>query len=245
MENKTFVVIGAYGGVGQALCAELQAQSANLVLMGKDSEKLGPLAEQYGATACPGDASDMEAVQNTVNAAVEKHGQVDGIANLAGSVLLKPAHLTSDEEFQQTLTTNLTTSFNVLRAGVKAMTKTGGSLVFVSTAAAEIGIPNHEAIAAAKAGVVGLARSAASTYAQKGIRVNCVAPGLTATPLTERITQNESALKASLAMHALGKVGQPEDIASAIGWFLDPKNSWVTGQVLAVDGGLSSLRTRN
>jgi NAD(P)-dependent dehydrogenase (short-subunit alcohol dehydrogenase family) len=102
----------------------------------------------------------------------------------------------------------------------------------------------HEALAAAKAGVIGLTLSAAARYAPKGVRVNAVAPGLVRTPMTARITGNEAALKASTALHALGRVGEPDDAASAIAWLLDPAQSWVTGQVIGVDGGLATLRSR-
>jgi NAD(P)-dependent dehydrogenase (short-subunit alcohol dehydrogenase family) len=118
----------------------------------------------------------------------------------------------------------------------------GGAVCLCSTAAAHLGLPNHEAIAAAKAGVEGLVRSAAASYAASRIRVNAVAPGLVATPLTARITGNEGNLRASLAMHPLGRIGAPADIASAIAWLIDPANSWVTAQILAVDGGLGSLK---
>lgn len=117
------------------------------------------------------------------------------------------------------------------------------SLPGESTMAARLGLVNHEAIAAAKAGVIGLTLSAAATYASKGIRVNAVAPGLVRTPLTARITSNEATLNASTAMHALGRVGEPEDVASAIAWLLDPAQAWVTGQVI-VGGGLAMLRSR-
>jgi NAD(P)-dependent dehydrogenase (short-subunit alcohol dehydrogenase family) len=119
--------------------------------------------------------------------------------------------------------------------------KNPGSVVFVSSAAARLGLVNHEAIAAAKAGVQGLVLSAAASYARRGLRFNCVAPGLTATPLTARITGSEMAAKASLSMHALGRFGQPEEVAAAIEFLLDPANSWITGQVLGVDGGLGSV----
>jgi NAD(P)-dependent dehydrogenase (short-subunit alcohol dehydrogenase family) len=121
----------------------------------------------------------------------------------------------------------------------------GGSIVLMSTAAARVGLANHEAIAAAKAGVVGLVISAAATYAPKGIRVNCVAPGLVRTPMTERLTANEASLKASVALHALGRIGEPADVAAAIEWLLDPAQTWVTGQVIGVDGGLGSVRSRS
>jgi NAD(P)-dependent dehydrogenase (short-subunit alcohol dehydrogenase family) len=139
---------------------------------------------------------------------------------------------------------NLTSAFAVVRAAGKAMRQKGGSIVLVSSAAARIGLANHEAIAAAKAGVMGLTLSAAATYASKGIRVNAVAPGLVRTPMTQRIWDNPKSAEASQAMHALGRLGEPDDVASLIGWLLDPANSWVTGQVIGVDGGLGSLRTR-
>lgn len=99
---------------------------------------------------------------------------------------------------------------------------------------------NHEAIAAAKAGVVGLAKSAASTYAKFNIRVNTVAPGLTDTTIAEKITKNEAALKASSAMHPLGRIAQPDEVASAIHFLLT--HGYITGQDLGVDGGLASLK---
>jgi NAD(P)-dependent dehydrogenase (short-subunit alcohol dehydrogenase family) len=120
----------------------------------------------------------------------------------------------------------------------------GGAIVLVSSAAARVGLPNHEAIAAAKAAVIGLTLSAAATYASYGVRVNCVAPGLVRTPATARITSNEASLRMSEQMHALGRIGEPEDVASAIAWLLAPGAGWVTGQVIGVDGGLSSVRSR-
>jgi NAD(P)-dependent dehydrogenase (short-subunit alcohol dehydrogenase family) len=158
--------------------------------------------------------------------------------------LLKAAHLTSLEEWNAVITTNLTSAFAVVSSAAKAMRQRGGSIVLVSSAAARIGLANHEAIAAAKAGVSGLTLSAAATYASKGIRVNAVAPGLVRTALTERIGKNAKSAEASQAMHALGRLGEPADVASCITWLLDPANAWVTGQVIGIDGGLASLRSR-
>jgi NAD(P)-dependent dehydrogenase (short-subunit alcohol dehydrogenase family) len=124
------------------------------------------------------------------------------------------------------------------------MTGTGGTVVLMSSAAARIGIANHEAIAAAKAGVLGLTLSAAASYAGRGIRVNAVAPGLVRTPLTAALTAHEGSEKASAALHPLGRIGEPDEVASAIEWLLDPAQSWVTGQVFGIDGGLATVRSR-
>ena len=237
------LVLGASGGIGSALARRLSADGASLVLAGRDEASLEALAGETGGTPFVLDATKPAEVEAAAAKAVEAHGRLDGLASCVGSILLKPAHLTSEEEWDAVVTTNLKSAYAAVRAAARAMTA-GGSVVLVSSAAARLGLANHEAIAAAKAGVIGLTLSAAATYAPKAIRVNAVAPGLVRTPMTARITGNEAALKASTALHALGRVGEPEDVASAIAWLLDPAQSWVTGQVIGVDGGLATLRSR-
>jgi NAD(P)-dependent dehydrogenase (short-subunit alcohol dehydrogenase family) len=243
--SESYVIFGAYGGVGSALCSRLAKRGANLLLAGRDEARLAPLAAELGAQTFPVDATNLRQVESCIKHASELHGGVNGVANCVGSLLLKPAHLLTEEEWDATITTNLKSAFAVVRATTAAMAKQGGSIVLFSTAAVRIGLANHEAISAAKAGVEGLALAAAATYASKGIRVNCVAPGMTQTPLTAKLLQNEMTARASAGMHALGRIGEPNDIASAIEWLLDPEQSWVTGQVIAVDGGLSRIRSRS
>lgn len=247
VDGQVCIVIGAGGGIGAALVRRLSARGARLVVSGRDEERLRIASEGTGAIIASGDATDAEFVDSLVARAFETFGRLDGAVNCAGSLLLKPAHLTTPSEWRGTLATNLDTAFNLVRSCTKAMTapgSEGGSVVLCSSAVARMGYANHEAIAAAKAGVIGLALAAAASYASKGVRVNCVAPGLTNTPLTSRLVSNEASLKASLAMHADGKLGEPDDVASAIEWLLDPVQRHVTGQVIAVDGGLGSLRAR-
>lgn len=117
-------------------------------------------------------------------------------------------------------------------------------MVLISSAAARIGITNHEAIAAAKGAIEGLARSAAASYGHQQVRVNVVAPGLVRSEMTRSIWDNETAAAASVAMHALGRLGEPGEIASFIAWLLNPENSWITGQVIGIDGGLATLTPR-
>jgi len=237
------IIFGATGGIGSALARRLSATGWRLALSARGREHLEALGNELKAHTEAADATDAKAVESAFSAACDKLGRLDGVVNCCGSLLLKPAHLTTDEEWSDTLNANLTTAFHVLRAAASRMMRSGGgSIVLMASAVARRGMINHEAIAAAKAGVVGLAQSAAATYARYHIRVNCVAPGLTRTPLTELLTKNEVSLKASAALHPLGRIGEPDEVASAIRWFLDPQQSWVTGQVLAVDGGLSSVQ---
>lgn len=246
-DNPVILVFGASSGIGRAICARLSLAGARVTGASRSAEKLETLAGLFpDVVTRQADPAVPADVLGVLTETQSRHGRLDGVVNCAGSLLLKPAHLTTDDEWSQVMQANLTTAFNVVRAatGIMSRARTPGSIVLLSSAAAQFGIANHEAIAAAKAGVIGLARSAAATYARQGIRVNCVAPGLTRTPLTETITSNPRSLSASTGMHALGRIAEPDDVASAVVWLLDPANSFVTGQVIAVDGGLSTLQPR-
>lgn len=245
MTTPSALIVGATGGIGSALTRRLSTAGWRLALCSRGSERLKALGDETAAHTEIVDATNLKNVESAFSAACEKIGRLDGVVNCAGSLLLKPAHITSSEEWMHTINANLTTAFNVLRSAASNMMRSGGgSIVLLSSAVAHRGMISHEAIAAAKAGVVGLALSAAATYARYNIRVNCVAPGLTRTLLTDSLTKNETSLKASTALHPLGRIGEPSEVASAIAWLLDPEQSWVTGQVIAVDGGLSSVQPR-
>ena len=235
------VVIGASGGIGSALARRLARHELPILLAGRDAEKLEALDVPLGE-AVSIDARSFDDVASVFDRAAELGGgTIHGVAHCVGSILLKPAHRTSEQEWNEIVAQNLTSAFAVVRAAGGRMKK-GGSVALCSTAAALTGLANHDAIAAAKAGVNGLVRSAAATYAGRGLRFNAVAPGLVDTPLAAGITQNETALEHSRRMHALGRIGTPDDIASALDWLLDPQNTWISGEVLSVDGGLAHLR---
>lgn len=243
-ESQVIFIIGAGGGIGKALCNRLAKHGATVIGAGRDPDKLEAVSDHCASTITL-DATDTQAVTDAVAKIADDHGRIDGAVNLAGSILLKPAHSTTPEEFRQTFEQNLMTAFNLVRAVAQPMGKNGGgSVVLLSSAVAEHGYPAHEAISAAKAGVIGLARSAASSYAGRKVRFNCVAPGLTETPLSSQIFKSEPALKASLAMHADGHAGAPEQVASAIDFLLHDDQKHITGQVLAVDGGLSRVHAK-
>lgn len=241
--SPVYVVLGAAGGVGADLCRRLVAAGASVLVAGRASDRLTALAEELRQPRLDLDATKTAEVEAAFAKAAEEFGRVDGAANCVGSLLLKAAHQTSDDEWDATITTNLRSAFATTRAAAKTMRRTGGSVVLVASAAARLGFANHEAIAAAKAGVIGLTLSAAATYAPFGVRFNAVAPGLVKTPLTEPIWSREAPAAASLEMHALGRFGEPGDVAATIAWLLGPESGWITGEVLSVDGGLSRVRS--
>ena len=219
-----YLVFGAAGGIGSTVTNALRERGASCAALDLDEV----------------DATNFDAVDACFKQA---ESPVTGVVNCVGSILLKPAHATSEDEWSDTITRNLTSAFAIVRAAGRHMKK-GGSVVLFSSVAAQVGLANHEAIAAAKAGEAGLARSAAATYAGRGLRFNAVSPGLVRTPMTERLTANEKQADAIRKMHPLGRLGEPDDIGAAVMWLLDPATSWVTGQTISVDGGMSTVRPR-
>ncbi|MDB6029991.1 MAG: oxidoreductase, short chain dehydrogenase/reductase family [Verrucomicrobiales bacterium] len=242
---QSFLIFGAAGGIGSALTRRLAQSQHQLFLSGRTRQKLEELARETGSNFEVADATQSEQVRRVFEQALRTMGSVTGVINCIGSLLLKPVVSTTDEEWLATITTNLSVSFYILRSAVQHMRQQGGAVILFSSVAARRGFANHEVIAAAKAGVEGLAVSAAASYAPANIRVNCVAPGLVDTPLTARITKNEHAAKASAAMHPLGRIGSPDQIASTIEWLVDPEQAWITGQIIHIDGGLSTVQPRS
>lgn len=242
--TQSYVVLGGTSCIGKALAQRIRAGGGNLLLTARNESSAAELAEQFSCETAVARADDSVSIDGAVQLAVERFGRIDGVVNCMGSVLLKPAHLTTDQEWHDTLSTNLASSFFLIRTAVKAMRQDGGAIVLISSAAAQIGLANHEAIAASKAGIIGLTLSAAATYAGRGIRVNAVAPGLVKSEMTRKLWETESAAAASKQMHALGRLGEPDDIARVIAWLLDSENNWITGQTISVDGGLSAVVPR-
>lgn len=235
------IIFGGTGGIGSAIARNLVQRGERILLVARNEQTLSLLANELGCGFATCDVTDEEAVQRLV-AKVSENSKVKGAAICVGSILLKPLHATSVQDFHATWSANVLPAFMTMKYLIPVMREEGGSILLFSSAAAEIGLPNHEAIGSAKAAVVGLAKSAAATYAADGIRVNCIAPGLVRTPLSQKITSNPLAEKASLAFHPLNRLGETRDIAGLASWLLSDEGSWATGQVFTVDGGLSGLK---
>jgi len=249
--NERVLVIGASSGIGRVLVDVLLARGAEVVGAARNADRLAAVEREVASTRFSTrvlDARDFDATMEAVQAASGVK-PLTGLVNLAGAIMLKPAHRTSASDWGDIVAQNLTTAFATVRAAGMHLGRSPSqpelpmaSVVLMSTAAAMVGLPNHEAVAATKAGIGGLVLSAAASYARKGIRFNAVAPGLTRTPLAGSLVSDPRMAEASAKMHPIGRIGEPGDVASAVAWLLDPANSWVTGQVITVDGGLSTLK---
>jgi len=234
----TYIFVGANSDIAKKTI-ELLGDEAQLILLTRDKTKLPEDVQQrFQCMDC--NPCELDDVVPCFQSICNEHN-VSGVVNFCGSILLKSASMLTAADWKTTMDINLTTAFNVAHATTKYV-KENCSMVFLSTAAAHIGLPNHEAIAAAKAGVEGLARSVSASYAKKNIRANVIAPGLIETHLSQAITKTERTREFSLSMHGLNRLGKPQDIASMITWLLDDTNNWMTGETIRIDGGLSTLK---
>lgn len=240
--RNVYAIFGGSGGIGSVLAKRLSDAGHTVYLLGRNEEKLQRLSNELHQPYLIVDATDENEVANIFKTILEKEASIKGVVSVVGSLFLKPLHLTSQKEFEDVMKTNATSTFCILKHAVKSIEK--GSIVVSSSTASLIGLANHETVGAAKSAVLGLMQSAAASYATKGIRINAVAPGLTRTPLAQSITSNEMALKASTGFHPIGRIGEPEDVAAAIEWLLSDESSFITGSVIPVDGGLSSIKLR-
>lgn len=242
---RVAVVTGATGAIGAATAARLVADGWQVALVARDLERARQLAATLGPSTLPiqADATSSAAIDAAFAQVAEQLAQPTALVHAVGSTLLRPAHAIKDEELDEVISVNLVSAFYALRAFVRAVPRgTTSAALFFSSAATAIGLVNHDAISAAKGGIDGLVTAAAASYASRGIRVNALAPGLVRSGLTRRLVENPATLQASEWMHPLGRVGEPEDIAGLAAFMVGDQASWLTGQVVAVDGGLSSIK---
>lgn len=243
--SPVVLIAGVTGGIGSVLARKLHAAGWRVAGFARDLGRLGTLSgELSGADLCAAEATDPEAVERVVQGVVERHGRLDAYVHAVGTILVKNAQQTTVEEWRSTLDANLNSAFYGLKHAIAPIQRQGGSLVFVSSVAARTGLASHEAVGAAKAGIEGMVRSAAASYASRNVRVNAVAPGLVDTPLARPLLGSEAARAFSEKLHPLGRVGRPENVAGVIAWLLSEEGSWVTGEVWSVDGGMANVRPR-
>ena len=236
------LVTGARGGVGRAVTAQLRAAGHRVAVVGRDA---ATLAEVDADAHIAADTTTPEGAIAALAACIEQLGSVPTrLAHCVGSTLIAPLHRTSPAQYREVMRINLDSAVYILHSWIEALreARLPGAAVFASSVVARIGVANHEAIAAAKGGIEALARSAAATYAPLGVRVNVVAPGMTDTPLTAAMLRLDAMRDGAAKQYPLGGIQTAEQVADTMVWLLSPGAARITGQVIAVDGGFTTVR---
>lgn len=236
------LVFGATGGIGRALAARLAADGRPLFLSARGEADLARLAGPYGAGHAAGDVLDPDAIADVVGRAAAGGG-LSGLAYCVGSIVVEPLQAAAEADFVEAYRLNVVGAAMAVRAAREALAAGGGSVVLFSTVAVAQGFANHAVISSAKGGVEGLTRALAAELAP-AVRVNAVAPSLTRTPLAAPLVANPTMADGIAKLHALPRLGEPDDIAAAAAFLLGPESAWITGQVVPVDGGRSRVRAR-
>lgn len=233
MSKKTFLVAGGSSGIGLELVKKLSKESHEVWVVSRTGDSLAglPGVRHLTKNVLSDDLSESELPE-----------LLHGVAYCPGSITLKPFRSLKPETFLDDFQINVLGAVKVLQAAHKALKQTGqASAVLFSTVAVSQGMPFHASIAAAKAAVEGLTRSLATEWAP-AIRVNCIAPSLTDTPLAGRLLASPDKREAAAMRHPLKRVGTAEEIAALAAFLLSEDAGWMSGQVIGADGGMSALR---
>jgi len=238
--NSIVLVTGASGGIGRALLPLLRMQNQRIAVVGRTAERLADLDADARIVA---DCTTHEGAEQALSACCAQLGAApSGLVHCVGNTLIAPIHRTRPDAFRDIMRINLDSAFYIVRAWLGALHGAPGASVLLSSVVARLGVANHEAIAAAKGGIEALVRSTAATYAQQGIRCNAVAPGMTETPMTAGLLKLQAMREGAERQYPLGGIQTAQQVAATIAWLLSPAAERITGQVIAVDGGFTTIR---
>lgn len=235
VQGKNFLIVGGSAGIGLATVEALSRAGANVFVLSRSANAQWPAGVQHLSLDVTGDLSSLAGFLPPV---------LHGLVYSVGSITLKPFSRLTPQDFLQDYQVNVLGAVGVIQQAQRALkAANGSSIVLISSVAAKVGMPFHASIAAAKRALEGLALSLAAELVSQKIRVNVIAPSLTNTQLAQQLLSTDEKREASARRHPLNRFGEPDDSSNLIGFLLSDESSWITGQVIGVDGGLGALKT--
>ena len=243
LAGKNAIITGGGSGIGKAIAMAFVREGAQVVIAGRDGKKLDRAAIEIGADclAVSADVSNAGSVEKLVSATLDRFKQINVLVNNAAVLLPGTAESLSEEDFDQTFDINVRGLWLVTRAVLPHMRAAGGgSIVNIASVLSLVGARNRVAYAASKGAVMAMTKAMALDHASENIRVNCIAPGIVETEMVAKFSTDENARRQRVALHPMGRFGQPEDVASAAVFLASDESGWTTGSVLTIDGGYSA-----
>jgi NAD(P)-dependent dehydrogenase (short-subunit alcohol dehydrogenase family) len=244
LADKVAIVSGGGSGIGRGIAMALAREGAGIAICGRDRKKLDAVAAEIGSACLPvaADISTAKQVDLLVRMTVEHFGRLTTVVNNAGVLLAGTAESIREDQWEQTFNVNVRGPWLLARATLPHLRAAGGgSIINVGSVLSMLGARNRVAYAASKGAVLAMTRAMALDHAADKIRVNCICPGIVETEMVAAFNMDEAARKQRLAMHPLGRFGQPEDVAGLAVFLASDESSWITGAAYTVDGGYSAL----
>ena len=240
MPSKKIIILGGSGAIGSSIAKELIQKNYAPILISKNKDDIKLIAKKLDCQYYVCDVLNTEKLTQTIQ---EIGDEIFGLAYCVGSINLKPFKLAKENNFLESYKINTLGAINAIKAAQESLLKNNGSILLFSSIAVQQGFINHSIISTAKGAIEGLTLSLAAEFAPK-IRVNCIAPSLTNAKMSQNMIKNENIKKAIEAMHPIPKIGEGSDFAELGSYLLSENNKWITGQILHIDGGRSTLRIK-
>ena len=232
------LILGATGSIGSSLAKKIVDEGGEVHLVGRDETSLSKLATQLNSSFTTCDVLEENYSDKIFNDL--GNNQVNGLAYCVGSIDIKPIKLTKKSDYMKSFNLNLISAVEIIRRASDTLKQNKGSIVLFSTVAVKRGFTNHSIVSSAKGAVEGLTVSLAAEMAPN-VRVNCIAPSLTKSKISNFILKNDKMAESIAKMHPLKRLGEGSDSSSVANFLLSDNSSWITGQIFGVDGGRSSL----